>query len=71
MKIIKPGKTTPKTTTVTCYKCKAVLQITKDDLVEDEKDWEVLPTTWCYTCPCCKSDNHIGYDIAHLTFGFE
>lgn len=71
MKIIKPGKLTPKSTTVTCYKCKAVLEITRSDLVEDDKDWDRLPTTWYYICPCCKFDNHIGFDIAHLTYGFE
>lgn len=71
MKIIKPGKLIPKSVNVTCYKCKAVLEITKDDLVEDEKDWDALPATWCYICPCCHSDNHVGFDIAHLTFGFE
>lgn len=71
MKVIKSGNTTPKTANVTCYRCHAVLEITKNDLVEDEKDWDALPTTWRYICPCCKLDNHIGFDIAHLTFGFE
>lgn len=71
MKIIIPGKLTPKTATVTCYKCKVVLEITNEDLVKDKKDWDALPDTWCYICPCCNSDNHIGFDIARLTFGFE
>ena len=47
----------PKTTTVTCRRCKAVLEVKKSDckLVGDQREGDY----YNFACPCCRCRDNI------------
>ena len=59
MKVIKEGKKIQDTMRVTCKTCGAELEIQAGDLKKSSNRFE--PTTYYYTCPCCRRTNYLRY----------
>ena len=59
MKVIKEGKEIEGIMWVTCRICEAELEIQAGDLKKSSNRFE--PTTYYYTCPCCRRTNYLRY----------